>query len=110
MPEIITLKNHPYITFVYFCGGRSGQAEMIEWSQVDLERKLIRIEDDQTKEKEAREIPLPQRLILMLERIELKQGRVFDTTNIRALLALCTAAQGPVPSPKAPRLGDHGRR
>jgi hypothetical protein len=41
---------------------------MIEWSQVDLERKLIRIEDDQTKDKEAREIPLPQRLVLMLER------------------------------------------
>ena len=47
---------------------------MIEWSQVDLERKLIRIEDDQTKDKETREIPLPQRLILMLERIEPKQG------------------------------------
>jgi len=28
-------------------------------------------------------IPLPQRLFLMLERIEPKQGRVFDTTNIR---------------------------
>jgi hypothetical protein len=49
----------------------------------------------------------------MLERIEPKQGRLFDTTNIRALLALCTAAEGPVPSPMAPgaaRLGDHGRR
>ena len=57
-----------YITSLYFCGGRSGEAELIEWSQVDLERKLIRIEDDQTKDKEAREIPLPQRLVLMLER------------------------------------------
>ena len=27
-----------YITFLYFCGGRSGEAELIEWSQVDLER------------------------------------------------------------------------
>jgi hypothetical protein len=51
---------------------------LIEWSQVDLEGKLIRIEDDQTWE-----IPLPQRMVLMLERIEPKQGRVFDTTNIR---------------------------
>ena len=48
----------PYITLLYFCGGRSGEAELIEWSQVDLERKLIRIEDDQTKDKEAREVPL----------------------------------------------------
>jgi integrase len=73
----------PYITFLYFCGGRSGEAELIEWSQVDLERKLIRIEDGQTRDKLGREIPLPQRLVLMLERIEPKQGRVFHTTNIR---------------------------
>jgi integrase len=50
----------PYITFLYFCGGRSGEAELVEWSQVDLQRKLIRIEDDQTKDKQAREIPLPR--------------------------------------------------
>ena len=67
---------------------------MSEWSQVDLERKLIRIEDDQTKDKEAREIPLPQRLILMLERIEPKQGRVFDTTNIRKEWTKACAAVG----------------
>ena len=84
----------PYITFLYFCGGRSGEAELIEWSQVDLERKLIRIEDDQTKDKEAREIPLPRRLVLMLERIEPKQGRVFDTTNIRKEWTKACAAVG----------------
>jgi integrase len=84
----------PYITFLYFCGGRSGEAELIEWSQVDLQRKLIRIEDDQTKDKEAREIPLPQRLVLMLERIEPKQGRVFDTTNIRKEWTKACAALG----------------
>ena len=83
----------PYITFLHFCG-RSGEAELIEWSQVDLERKLIRIEDDQTKDKEAREIPLPRRLVLMLERIEPKQGRVFDTTNIRKEWTKACAALG----------------
>ena len=84
----------PYITFLYFCGGRSGEAELIEWSQVDLERKLVRIEDDQTNDKEEREIPLPQRLVLMLERIEPKQGRVFDTTNIRKQWRQACAAVG----------------
>ena len=84
----------PYITFLYFCGGRSSEAELIEWSQVDLERKLIRIEDDQTKDKQAREIPLPRRLVLMLERIEPKQGRVFDTTNIRKEWTKACAAVG----------------
>jgi integrase len=84
----------PYITFLYFCGGRSGETELIEWSQVDLEPKLIRIEDDQTKDKQAREIPLPQRLVLMLERIEPKHGRVFDTTNIRKEWTKACAALG----------------
>lgn len=79
---------------MYFCGGRSGEAELIEWSQVDLERKLIRIEDDQTKDEEAREIPLAQRLVLMHERIEPKQGRVFDTTNIRKEWRKACAAVG----------------
>ena len=87
----------PYITFLYFCGGRSGEAELIEWSQVDLERKLIRIERDQAKDKEAREIPLPQRLVMMLERIEPKQGRIFDTfdtINVRKEWTKACAAVG----------------
>lgn len=84
----------PYITFLYFCGGRRGEAELIEWPQVHLERKLIRIEDDQTKDKEAREIPLPLRLVMMLERIEQKQGRVFDTTNLRKEWRKACAAVG----------------
>lgn len=87
-----TLK--PYITFLYFCGGRRGEAELIEWPQVHLERKLIRIEDDQTKDKEAREIPLPGRLVLMLERIEPKEGRVFETTNLRKEWRKACAAVG----------------
>ena len=84
----------PYITFLYFCGGRSGEAELIEWTQVDLKRKIIRIEDDQTKDKEAREIPLPDRLALMLDRIHPKTGQVFDTTNIRKTWQRACAAIG----------------
>jgi integrase len=52
------------------------------------------LEDDQTKDKQAREIPLPQLLVLMLERIEPKQGRVFDTTNIRKEWTKACAALG----------------
>jgi hypothetical protein len=49
-----------------------------------VKRRLIRIEEDQTKDKEAREIPLPQRLVLML----------FDTTNIRKEWTKACAAVG----------------
>ena len=91
----VILINEPAVRrFLYFCGSRSGEAELIEWPQVDLKRKLNRIEGDQTKDKEAREIPLPQRLVLMLERIEPKQGRVFDTTNIRKEWTKACAAAG----------------
>ncbi len=84
----------PYITFLYHCGGRSGEAELIDWNQVDLRRAMIRLEDDQTKNKEARVVPLPNRLVLMLDAIEPKTGRVFDTTNLRKEWQKACAACG----------------
>ena len=84
----------PYITFLYFCGGRSGEAELIEWTQVDLHRAIIRLEDDQTKNKEPRFVPLPERLVLMLAAVNPKEGRVFDTTNIRKEWMTACAACG----------------
>jgi integrase len=73
----------PYVTFLYHCGGRSGEAKLIEWDQVDLDRRLIRLEDDQTKSGEARVVPLPSQLVMLLAEIERQTGRVFDTTNLR---------------------------
>ena len=32
----VPAESQTYITFLYFCGGRSCGAELIEWSQVDL--------------------------------------------------------------------------
>ena len=73
----------PYVTFLYHGGGRSGEAKLIEWDQVDLDRRLIRLEDDQTKSGEARVVPLPSQLVMLLAEIEPQTGRVFDTTNLR---------------------------
>jgi integrase len=83
-----------YITFLYHCGGRSGEAKQIEWSQVDLDRRLIRLEDEQTKNSEARTVPLPSVLVMMLREIEPKKGLVFDTTNLRKEWAKACAACG----------------
>lgn len=85
---------HPYITFLYHCGGRRGEAELIQWEQVDLQRRFIRLEDTQTKTGEARIVPLPRCLVAMLEKIEPKTGRVFDTTNIRKEWTRACAACG----------------
>jgi integrase len=73
----------PLVTFLYFCGVRVGEALQIEWDQVDLKRRLIRLEDEQTKSGEARIVPLPSALVMMLQKIQPKEGKVFTATNLR---------------------------
>jgi integrase len=72
----------PLITLLYYCGTRIGEALQIEWSQVNLDTRLIRLESEQTKTAEARVLPLPSVLVSMLRDIP-KTGRVFDGTNLR---------------------------
>jgi len=84
---------HALIIFLYWCGVRLGEAQAIEWPQVDLERRVIRLEEGQTKNDEARIVPLPPVLVMMLASTKPKVGRVFDSTNLRVEWArACTAA------------------
>lgn len=76
-----TLK--PLIIFLYYCGTRVGEALQIEWSQMDLDARLCRLEDEQTKTGEARVVPLPSMLVMLLKEIEPKSGKVFADTNLR---------------------------
>jgi integrase len=73
----------PLITFLYYCGTRIGEALQIDWTQVDLKTRLIRLEPEQTKTDDARVLPLPPVLVMMLQEIEPKTGLVFDATNLR---------------------------
>lgn len=73
----------PLVTFLYYCGVRLGEAEQVQWSQVDLLGGLIRLESEQTKNSEPRIVPLPDVLLRMLESIAPKEGNVFCTTNLR---------------------------
>jgi len=75
-------KLKPLVTFLYYCGVRLGEAKQIQWSQVDLNAALIRLEDEQTKTGEARTVPLPAVLIGMLDQIDPKGGTVFCATNL----------------------------
>lgn len=82
----------PLVTFLYFCGVRLGEALQIEWSQVDLAKPMITLDDEQTKTGEARIIPLPDVLVKMLAQVEHREGKVFDPTNLRKTWAkACTA-------------------
>src|SRR6266403_6201254 len=78
-------KTKPLIVFLYFCGVRLGEALQIEWSQVSLEEGLIRLEEEQTKNSEARTVPLPDLLISILEAADDKTGTVVDGTNLRKI-------------------------
>jgi integrase len=69
------------VTFLYYCGVRVNEARQIEWTQVDLDARLVRLEVEQTKTEEARVVPLPSVLVAMLREVKPKKGRVFDDTN-----------------------------
>ncbi|HWO35664.1 MAG TPA: tyrosine-type recombinase/integrase [Candidatus Acidoferrum sp.] len=84
----------PLIIFLYYCGVRGGEALQIEWSQVDLDAKLIRLEEEQTKGDEARYAPLPAQLVMLLRAIDPKFGKVFDHTNLRVEWQKACAACG----------------
>jgi integrase len=71
---------------------RLGEANQIEWPQVNLGEALIRLEGEQTKNREPRTVPLPDTLVTMLTRLP-KDGTVFDATNLRkAWRKACVAA------------------
>ncbi len=71
----------PLVCFLYWTGVRGGEALAIEWDQVDLDEGLIRL--DETKNDEARAIPLPSQVLDLLRELEPKTGRVFSKTNLR---------------------------
>ncbi len=83
----------PLITFLYYCGVRLGEALQIQWSQVDLDAAMIRLEDEQTKTGEPRTVPLPDVLMEMLKKME-PSGAVFVSTNLRKAWQKACAAAG----------------
>jgi integrase len=73
----------PLILLLYWTGVRKGEALAIEWDQVDLDAREIRLHDEQTKSGEPRVLPLPSRVVDLLRVIKPKHGKVFDGTNLR---------------------------
>ena len=84
----------PLVTLLYYCGSRIGEALQIEWPQVNLASRTIRLEPEQTKTDEARVLPLPPILVAMLKGSEPKTGKVFDGTNLRKEWVTACAACG----------------
>jgi integrase len=82
----------PLVTFLYYCGVRVGEATQIDWTQVDLQGALIRLEGEQTKTSEARIVPLPDVLVDTLRQVNKKEGLVFSDRNLREAWTEATKA------------------
>ncbi len=83
--EVLPIRFHPLVIFLYFCGIRVGEAQQITWNQVDLNQHQIRLEAGQAKNSEARILPLPAELVDHLRAIpiESRTGLVFFAKNFR---------------------------
>jgi integrase len=79
----IPLDLKPLVLFLYYCGVRKGEALSIDWKQVDLDRAVVHLEDEQTKSGEARTVPLPNVLLDLLRAVEPKEGKVFNVSDYR---------------------------
>ena len=78
----------PLAECLYSTGARVGEVRQVTWAQVDLDSGIIRLEPEQTKNAQARLLPMSSRLSAMLR--ELKQALepkrhdiVFEDTNLR---------------------------
>lgn len=58
-----------FIMFLYVTGCRSGEAKSLRWNQVDWKERIVRVEADQTKNDEARTIPLDDAVFDRLKKI-----------------------------------------
>ena len=63
----ITLDGRLFFVIAYHLGMRSGEILRLRWDQVDMEKKVVRLELKQTKGKKARIAPIYGDLVGYLE-------------------------------------------
>lgn len=74
-----------FVLFLYTTGCRTGEAKKLLWSQVDWTERLVRVEADQTKNDEARTIPLADEVFNRLQAVpeEKRVGLLFPVGCFR---------------------------
>jgi len=70
----------PLVEFLYLSGWRKGEAIKLEWRDVDLNGKTVRLRIENSKNKEARILPLTGRLLELMD--ERKTGRRLDCPRV----------------------------
>jgi len=61
------------ITFLYFSGWRAGEMKALEWRDVDLDGKVVRLRPEVSKSQEGRVLPLAGELLEVVERTRAKR-------------------------------------
>ena len=56
------------VAFLYNSGWRSGEGKRLEWSEVDLERNMIRLPAEKSKSKKPRNLPIIGALMEIIQR------------------------------------------
>jgi integrase len=79
----------PFVLLLYTTGVRTGEARKIQWSQIDFAEGVIRLSKTQTKNANARVLPIDDELAKMLKSERKKSGPVFSFTSFRK--AWCNA-------------------
>ena len=67
----------PVITFAYNTGCRKGETLRIEWTQVDLSAREVRLHSDDTKNSEPRILPLFGELYEMIKMLDEKRRTLY---------------------------------
>ena len=67
----------PVITFAYNTGCRKGETLRIEWTQVDLAAREVRLHSDDTKNSEPRILPLFGELYEMIKMLDEKRRTLY---------------------------------
>lgn len=80
----------PLLVLLYQTGVRVGEAEKIEWTEVDLDAAKITLLEGQTKNDESRILPLSDELVKLLSAEKKREGRIFPSK--RAMQAVFPAA------------------
>jgi integrase len=88
LPEYL----RPVLTFAYYTGCRRGEILALQWSQVDLTERVVRLEPGTTKNEEARHLPLTAELYETL----VMQQSIRDTRFLACPWVFFTEAGGKI--------------
>jgi integrase len=99
-----------FVLFLYSTGCRTGEAKSLRWDQVNLNERVIRVENEQTKNDEPRVIPLAPDVLERLAKVPKvsRTGLLFPVRDYRkAWMSACVKA-GLGTLTKSPRNGNYG--